>query len=210
MRVLGHEINNSLAPIQSIAESLRLLVRRQPRPPDWDEDLARGLDVIERRAQGLGRFLLSYAKLAKLPPPRLAHVGVRGWVQRMAALEKRAAVTVVPGPAVSVLGDGDQLDQMLINILRNATDASLETSGGVTIGWRLLGNEVELVVADEGPGIADSGNLFVPFFTTKPGGSGIGLVLSRQIAEGHRGRLELRNRSDRSGCEAVVRLPWSG
>jgi two-component system nitrogen regulation sensor histidine kinase NtrY len=209
IRVLGHEINNSLAPIQSIAESLQLLLQRQPRAADREDDMARGLGVVERRAQALARFLMSYAQLAKLPPPRLARVDVRGWIQRMAELEKRTEVTVLPGPSLSVLGDSDQLDQMLINIVRNAAEAAIEAAGRVTIEWRPLTGQVEIVVADEGPGVADSGNLFVPFFTTRPGGSGIGLVLSRQIAEAHRGHLELRNRSDRTGCQAIVRLPLS-
>jgi nitrogen fixation/metabolism regulation signal transduction histidine kinase len=207
VRVLGHEINNSLAPIQSIANNMQHLLRRNPRPSDWEDDLGQGLGIIERRSEGLGRFLSAYARLAKLPPPRLAVVDVASWVQRIAELERRTEVTVLPGPPVSVRGDADQLDQLLINLLRNAADAALETAAGVTIGWRRQPKDVEVVVTDGGPGLAETGNLFVPFFTTKPGGSGIGLVLSRQIAEAHHGRLELRNRSDARGCEAVLRLP---
>ena len=101
----------------------------------------------------------------------------------------------------------DQLDQLLINIVRNAADASLETGGSVHVCWRLRQTFVEVVVEDEGLGIANPGNLFVPFFTTKPGGSGIGLFLSRQIAEGHGGSVTLRNREKGRGCEAVISLP---
>jgi signal transduction histidine kinase len=96
---------------------------------------------------------------------------------------------------------------LLINLLRNAADAALETGGGVRVGWRKNASYIEVKVEDDGPGLSNTGNLFVPFFTTKPGGSGIGLVLSRQIAEAHGGALTLENRRDGSGCEARLRLP---
>jgi nitrogen fixation/metabolism regulation signal transduction histidine kinase len=206
-RVLGHEINNSLAPIRSIASNLRQGLGHESRPPEWDTDAARGLEVIERRAAALGRFMAAYATLAKLPPPRLAPVDAEAWIRRIAELDKRTAVAVDRGPALSIWGDSDQLDQLLINLVRNAIDAALETGGGVSLAWRRSGRDIEVIVADEGPGIAEASNLFVPFFTTKPHGSGIGLVLSRQIAEAHRGSLELRNRDDPRGCRAVLRLP---
>jgi signal transduction histidine kinase len=86
-------------------------------------------------------------------------------------------------------------------------DASLETGGEVEVGWRRNGSYLEVFVRDEGPGLADTANLFVPFFTTKPGGTGVGLVLSRQIAEAHGGTLTLENRANGRGCEARLRLP---
>lgn len=208
VRVLGHEINNSLAPIQSIAGNLAAQLARRDRPLDLDEDLARGLAVIERRAASLARFMNAYARLARLPPPRLAVVSVPAWVQRVAELEKRLPIEVLPGPDVTVRGDPDQLDQLLINLLRNAVDAALETGGAVQLRWQAGPERVEVSVLDEGPGLAETGNLFVPFFTTKPGGSGIGLVLSRQIAEAHAGSLTLVNRDpERPGCEARLTLP---
>ena len=207
VRVLGHELNNSLAPIQSIAGSLRTLLDRDPRPEDWLADARRGLNVIETRSEALSRFLAAYARLAKLPPPRLADVDVAGWVERVVRLETRLAVTLAAGPPVKIRADRDQLDQLLINLVNNAVDASLETGGGVEIGWEKQAGRLELWVRDEGPGLADSGNLFVPFFTTKSAGSGIGLVLSRQIAEGHGGTVTLESRTPGRGCEARVRLP---
>jgi nitrogen fixation/metabolism regulation signal transduction histidine kinase len=209
VRVLGHEINNSLAPIRSIAGNIQQTLQRVEgeRPADWKEDMTRGLAVIERRSEALGRFMTSYARLAKLPPPRLGPVDVGVWVRRVVDLEKRRPVALQPGPALTIPGDGDQLDQLLINLVQNAVDAALETGGAVEITWRRLARQVELVITDEGPGVADTKNLFVPFFTTKAGGSGIGLVLSRQIAESHHGTLTLEPRKDRPGAQARLRLP---
>ena len=207
VRVLGHELNNSLAPIKSIAGSLESLLQRDPRPADCEEDLARGLSIISARAEALNRFMTAYAKLARLPRPELKPLEVAPWVRQVAGLETRLKVEVRPGPDAYVQGDRDQLEQVLINLLRNAVDASLETGGGVEVAWERVGGFVEICIRDEGPGLSNTANLFVPFFTTKPGGSGIGLALSRQIAEGHGGALTLENRPTGRGCEAKLRLP---
>jgi two-component system nitrogen regulation sensor histidine kinase NtrY len=207
VRVLSHEINNSLAPIQSLAGSLAELLTRDSQPEDLRDDLRHGLSVISERSQALGRFMASYARLARLPPPRLAPLDVGSLVGRVARLETRLEIHVDGGPDAVIEADGDQLEQLLINVLGNAVDAGLETGGGVSVGWQRDREGVEVFVRDEGPGIPQAENLFVPFFTTKPTGSGIGLVLSRQIAEAHGGTLTLRNRSDRRGCEARLRLP---
>jgi len=207
VRVLGHELNNSLAPIKSIAGSLESLVAREPLPDDWRDDARRGLSIIANRSEGLSRFLGAYALLAKLPPPQPAAMDVGTWIRQSASLEQRIAATVRSGPEMSIQGDRAQLEQVLINLLRNAVDASLETGGNVSVSWKREGRQLEVSVEDEGPGLSNTANLFVPFFTTKPGGSGIGLVLSRQIAEGHGGALELRNRTNATGCEARLILP---
>ena len=208
VRVLGHELNNSLAPIKSIAGSLASLLSREPLPGDWREDVRRGLDVVSTRAESLSRFMESYARLARLPPPRFSSVELGQVVRRVAGLETRVRVEVLAGPEQTVRADADQLEQLLINLVRNAVDASLVTEGGVQMGWRGTANgHVEIFVEDEGLGLANTSNLFVPFFTTKPGGSGIGLVLSRQIAEAHGGALTLDNRRGARGCEARLRLP---
>jgi nitrogen fixation/metabolism regulation signal transduction histidine kinase len=207
IRVISHEINNSLAPIQSIAEGQRTLMDRAPRPDDWEDDLRGGLEVIARRSEALGRFMKAYARLARLPPPSAGSVDVGAWVTRVAALEKRIAVGVEEGPALVIPGDEDQLEQLLINLVRNAADAALSTEGAVRVRWRAAGDQVEVAVEDEGPGLPESNNLFVPFFTTKPEGSGIGLLLSRQIAEAHGGALKLENRKGAQGCVATLALP---
>ena len=207
VRVLGHELNNSLTPIKSIAGSLESLVSRDSLPADWQEDMRRGLAVISSRSESLSRFIGAYARLAKLPRPTLAPLDVAPWVERVVGLETRLHVDVQPGPEVVIHGDADQLEQVLINLLRNAADAALETGGGVRVGWRKNATYIEVKIEDDGPGLSNTSNLFVPFFTTKPGGSGIGLVLSRQIAEAHGGALTLENRRTGSGCEARLRLP---
>ncbi|HTG62145.1 MAG TPA: ATP-binding protein [Terriglobia bacterium] len=207
VRVLGHELNNSLTPINSMAGSLAGLLNREPRPTDWEDDMKRGLRVIAARSEALSRFMGAYARLARLPKPRLQSLDVGPWVRRVAGLETRLGVTLCPGPEISIQADGDQLEQLLINLLRNGVDAALETKGGVEVGWRKNATHLEVWVKDEGLGLSNTANLFVPFFTTKPGGSGIGLALSRQIAESHGGTLTLENRRDAPGCEARLRLP---
>ena len=211
IRVISHELNNSLAPIKSFAQSLEQLLQREPRPADWQEDMRRGLAVIAARSESLSRFMDGYARLARLPAPSLRSLDIGPLVRRVAGLETRHPVRVVPGPEVRVHADGDQLEQLLINLVRNAVDAALETGGGVRAGWsRLPGSPplLEVWVEDEGPGLPSTANLFVPFFTTKQHGSGIGLVLSRQIAEAHGGTLTLE--SGDPGCRARLRLPLAG
>ena len=207
VRVLGHEMNNSLAPIKSIAGSLENLLRRDPLPADWQDDARSGLNVIATRADSLSRFMQAYARLARLPPPQKEEMDVSEVVNRAANLETRLPVQRQGGPTMTIRADAAQVEQALINFLHNAAEASLGTGGPVTIGWREVEECVEVFVRDEGEGIMNPTNLFVPFFTTKPGGSGIGLALCRQIAEAHGGTLTLANRVGARGAEALLRLP---
>jgi two-component system nitrogen regulation sensor histidine kinase NtrY len=211
IRVLSHEINNSLAPIKSIAGSLRSMLSRPEPAPDLGEDMEHGLEVITNRAESLGRFMASYATLARLPQPTLARVDVGALARGVADLETRVPIEVLGGPDVALRADPDQLEQALINLVRNAVDATLEVGGAaVRIRWASREDSLHILVEDEGPGLADTGNLFVPFYTTKPGGSGIGLVLTRQIAEGHGGTLDLENRADARGARARLVIPTGG
>jgi two-component system, NtrC family, nitrogen regulation sensor histidine kinase NtrY len=222
IRVLGHELNNSLAPIKSIAGSLHARLKGSGIRSDEQQDFQRGLNIIESRAASLNRFLQGYRQLAQMPPPAFRRCSIAPVARRVAALETRVPVTVIPGPETDFLADPDQLEQMLINLVRNAADAVLQAqeiekrSNGskpsdaeqqIVFSWETTAEDVIISIQDKGPGLINPGNAFVPFYTTKPAGSGIGLVLSRQIAEAHGGTLELENRPYRQGCIVTVKLP---
>lgn len=207
IRVLSHEINNSLAPIRSISASLREVILRQPLPSDWRGDVERGLEIVSCRSESLQRFMAAYSNLARLPPPELKEVEIGSLVRRIAALETRLVVAVRSGPEIKLRADPDQLEQALVNVIRNAADAAIETGGGVEVGWERRADRVRMVVEDEGPGLAETENLFVPFYSTKVGGAGIGLVLSQHIAQNHDGTLALQNRPEGRGARACFELP---
>jgi two-component system nitrogen regulation sensor histidine kinase NtrY len=208
VRVLGHELNNSLAPIKSIASTLGTAMERSPRSAEWEKDTQEGLGIIASRAESLERFLQGYAQIARLPPPQAVPCDLGALLSRVALLERRLEVEVHPGPPLRLKVDAAQIEHAVINLLKNAVEASVEQRDAkVRVSWRLSGDSVEVWVEDNGAGLAETANLFVPFFTTKPEGSGIGLVLCQQIAENHGGSLALYNRDDRSGCIAILRLP---
>lgn len=208
IRVLGHELSNSLAPIKSIAGSLLARAEKIASDDALTRDFRRGLGVIESRADALHRFVQSYRTLAQLPPPQLKPVPLGPLLDRVALLEQRLSVQLDPGPAVVLLADPDQLEQMLINLLANAVDASLANgSQPVRATWQVAAPSVSVIIEDRGLGIANTENLFVPFYTTKPTGSGVGLALAQQIARAHGGEVSLVNREDGEGARATVRLP---
>jgi len=207
LRVLGHELNNSLAPIRSMAATLIKLLANEELPGDWRDDARSGLNVIGTRAEALSRFMGRYTALAQLPPPRPRRVRVDELARRVVRLEQRLEINVEDGPPVEIHLDPDQIEQVLINLLGNAVDATTSADGSVRLRWRVQAEWLEVEIVDDGAGLPSSENLFVPFFTTKTGGSGIGLVLARQIVEAHGGSLVLENRVDTHGCVAQLRLP---
>ena len=208
VRVIGHELNNSLAPIKSIAGSLNTMLRRPQRADDWEADMCGGLEIIEARAEGLNQFMQSYARLAKLPAPVRQPVELGPLLRRIVTLGTHRNVVLSGGPEITLAIDAPQIEQVIINLVKNAVEAVEETnSGGVRVGWHKTSGQIEITVEDDGPGLANAQNLFVPFFTTKPSGSGIGLVLCRQIAENHGGALSLENRDGVPGCIARLHLP---
>ena len=208
IRVLGHELSNSLAPIKSIAGSLLARVDNMQGEDATMRDFRRGLGVVESRADSLHRFVQSYRLLAQLPPPNFKNVTLGPLLERVVLLEQRLPVQLEPGPALTLDADPDQLEQMFINLLRNAVDASLANGGDpVRVLWKLDDSALLVAIEDRGMGIANAENLFVPFYTTKPAGSGVGLALAQQIARAHGGEIRLINRDDGNGARATIRLP---
>jgi two-component system, NtrC family, nitrogen regulation sensor histidine kinase NtrY len=226
IRVIGHELNNSLAPIKSIAGSLNTRLSDTPLDSEQRQDFERGLQIIGDRAASLNRFLQAYRQLVQIPPPILVQCSVSDLATRATALENRVRVVLIPGPNAILEADKGQLEQVLINLLRNAAEAVLESplsqeppnrsgthgfngSAPIVLTWKVVEKALVLTIEDSGAGLMNPSNAFVPFYTTKPEGSGIGLILSRQICEAHGGSLELSNRIGQRGCVATVTLPLS-
>ena len=211
IQILRHEINNSLTPIQSVAQSLQTALRQEPRSQGWEDDVREGLEIIAERSEVLGGFIASYSRLTRLPEPTFAEMKVETWIRHVVGLETRLSVEITHGPELTIQADRSQLEQLLINIVSNAVEANLEAGREadehVVITWKIAGAFLQVWIDDDGPGLHTTKDPFVPFFTTKPEGSGIGLALSRQIAEAHGGYLALTNHPDRPGCRALLRLP---
>jgi two-component system nitrogen regulation sensor histidine kinase NtrY len=207
IRVIWHELNNSLAPIKSVIETSRDALAAGPPDAAEREELARNLALVAERAESLRRFLSRYSELARMPEPTIAHCDVAALLKQVAAVQQPGRVQYAAADGLELRADADQLQQALINLVRNAVEATPEGAEPVELRALRGKDSVVFEVEDNGPGVANPDNLFVPFFTTKPGGSGIGLVLARQVAEAHGGTLSLQNRSDRSGCLARLAIP---
>ena len=203
IRVLGHELNNSLGSIASVADTLK---RQASSSGAHSEALLEGLELIERRTRNLTDFLKRYREYARMPPPSFSEVGLAPLVREVAAVAGDPRLKVREGPAVTFQADRGQLEQALINLVRNALEAVAQPEGTVEFAWSETPQAVVIEIVDDGPGLPQTDNLFVPFFTTKPGGSGIGLLIAREVAENHDGGLELANREDQSGVIARLTL----
>lgn len=205
VRVIGHELNSSLTPIKSMTGTIRKLIDKEPLPDDWRDDAHAGLSIMHDRAESLGRFMGAYARLARLPSPVRRDVDFPALVRRVASLHGKN-VAVDAGPDINIRVDADQIEQVLINLIKNAVEATGE-GGRITVSWHAANGSLQANVEDDGPGLAGTDNLWVPFYTTKPGGTGIGLVLCREIVENHGGNMSLENRKAANGCIARISLP---
>jgi len=208
VRVISHEINNSLSPIGSISQSLKRLLTRQEDISEHKDYLIEGLTVVAQRTNNLANFVNSYKQIASLPEPKKEETSIANLVSKVLGLYQSQHIEIQTSVDVNLSIDAVQIEQVLINLLKNAAEAIKNSGvdGKVTISWQQQGRVFKLAIKDDGTGVSNPDNLFVPFYTTKAQGSGIGLVLCRQIIEAHGGKLTLTNRTDSKGCIAVIEL----
>jgi PAS domain S-box-containing protein len=211
VRVISHEINNSLSPIASISQTLQRLLERDAQYADVIGNLREGLGIISERAKGLSQFVDSYKQLAKLPEPQTQPLSIRLLVEKIVALFNHQPITIEAERDFILQLDPVQFEQVLINLIKNAVESTAlanpnNPGSTITIRWAVSRQFFKLDICDQGSGISNPDNLFVPFYSTKKQGSGIGLVLCRQIIEAHNGRLTLSNQNA-GGCCASIELP---
>ncbi|MDR7091259.1 sensor histidine kinase [Cellvibrio fibrivorans] len=211
VRVISHEINNSLSPIASISQTLQRLLERDAQYADVIGNLREGLGIISERAKGLSQFVDSYKQLAKLPEPQTQPLSIRPLVEKIVALFNHQPITIEAERDFILQLDPVQFEQVLINLIKNAVESTAlanpnNPGSTIAIRWAVSRQFFKLDICDQGSGISNPDNLFVPFYSTKKQGSGIGLVLCRQIIEAHNGRLTLSNQNA-GGCCASIELP---
>ncbi|SFD52768.1 sensor histidine kinase [Pseudoalteromonas denitrificans] len=211
VRVISHEINNSLAPIASISETLKRLMSRQHNIEVHKENLVDGLTIIAQRTNNLKDFVNSYKQIAQLPEPKKSNIYILELLNKIIPLYQNSHIDIQTKDDMALFIDPVQIEQVLINLIKNAVESikSTHKEGKIEVSWQVVQDRFQLLIKDQGAGISNPDNLFVPFYTTKKQGSGIGLVLCRQILEVHSGRLSLSNCTDQSGCLATVELPLS-
>ena len=205
IKVISHEVNNSLYPISSISQTLTKLVNQHPLDHDWQTDITDGLTVIGERANNLTDFIKRYAKIARLPEPNKQVFSISNLIAHTSILKTNSndiVIDVNSDKNMQIFADQAMIEQVLINLLKNA----IEAGAPVTLSWAEDKQSQWLKITDNGPGISNPANLFVPFYSTKANGSGIGLVLCQQILDKHQGSLNIDNQSE-GGCRVLVTLP---
>ena len=214
IRILNHEVRNSLTPISALSQNLLEMPDLSP------EQCQQAIKIIDSRSNNLLAFIDSYSDLAKLPQPTLQEFDLAELLQGIASLVQQ--VTINLSSPLIITADKGQIEQVLLNLIKNAKEAQLskgninkgpEPNKDIEVQIFTTEQQVIIKVLDQGCGIANSANLFVPFYTTKETGSGIGLALSRQILSNHQGELRLTNRTDlanatnKKGAVATIILP---
>jgi nitrogen fixation/metabolism regulation signal transduction histidine kinase len=208
IRVIAHEVNNSLAPISSISQSLISLIEPANMPAEWRAKVVSVLEVIGQRSESLKTFISQYAQIARLPEPNMTEVSLQSLFKKATSMFEGQQFEIKGlADSTPAYGDALQLEQLLINILKNAVESQQGKAGTIEIEVGSTSKFLILTIRDEGMGISNPENLFTPFYTTKDGGSGVGLTLCRQILAMHGGDISLRNRADTQGAEATIRLP---
>jgi nitrogen fixation/metabolism regulation signal transduction histidine kinase len=206
IRVLSHEINNSLAPIASLANTLQTLSTKQELTSKFSQHLSESLEIIAERAQSLKKFINSYRQLTHLPEPKIDKINLQAMLDKITPLFNQRNIVVDCQPQLMAHVDPVQFEQVLINLLKNADEAMIDKSADILVRANTDVDSIIIEIIDSGVGINNTDNLFTPFYTTKKQGSGIGLVLCREIIEAHQGNLSLENRSDQQGCIVKIEL----
>ena len=214
LRVLSHELNNSLTPISSISQSMRTKLQDENKVLNRDS-LLTGIDIINERASSLSSFIASYSQLSHLPEPNKSKFALQGFINNCIALFSDCTI-LFPDEYMkleNVFLDADkaQLEQVFINVFKNAKEAMEGSNNNrnkvIEVFCQADDKYFHIHICDSGSGITNKDNLFVPFYSTKPQGSGIGLTLCKQILFNHCGLLTLTNRKDLRGAEAIISLP---
>lgn len=202
IRIIGHELSNSLAPIRSLVHSARLIRAGAGEPARLDGIL----DTIDDSAARLHRFVDGYARFARLPAPRREEVVLGPFLEQLCRIEPFTLAGPLPAGAASF--DAAQMQQALLNLLRNAREAGSAPADTVVTAHELPGGELVLRIADRGAGMdaETMAKALLPFYSSKPDGSGLGLAISREIVEAHGGTLHLASRPG-GGIEATCRIP---
>lgn len=206
VRVLSHEINNSLSPINSISLTLKRFLDKNENIQDHKDNLLEGLSIIAQRSNNLKEFVNSYKQISQLPAPKQKLTSINKLVEKVILLFHKNTIAVVSIQEIELFIDPVQIEQVLINLIKNAIEAS-DTIAEIIISGGIENAMFVLKIIDEGTGITNQDNIFVPFYTTKKQGSGIGLILCRQILEVHNGKLSLTNRKSKKGCKVSITLP---